>query len=813
MADFEFQTSQEKLAEIGRRFHETLPDRVSRISELGRHVIAGQRGGLPELKNCVHALAGAAGTFGHHLLGLRASHLESELARAPEPDMAANAAWRRALAEGLRDLQQAAAEVGAKASAAVTADVAKTPGPDAQAPADAGEQRIYLLEDDPDQAEYLAAELEIAGVSTAIFADAEALRLAVIERRPNAIVADIELPNARDGGLEVVASLKRTLGAPLPVVFASARSDAQTRLRALRAGGDGFFAKPVDVRALRMRLAELTAGHRDDKPLQVVLVEDDDDQAAAAAAALESHGMQVHVLDGALGSMDELLATSPDVIVMDMHLPDASGLDLARIVRQEERFLSTPIVFLTADRSIRTRQAVLSNGGFDLIGKPMDPAELVSMVRSRGLEYRSQGEKLSFLERLEPVTGLANARYLETTLEAGQRRREGCGVIVSMIELEGLQRHYPSIDALHLHLAKTGGRLRKAVPVRWLLAYLGEGCFAATGTAESRATLEEYAQALQAAVGAGQQGGSEGRIHALIVGTGAVLLEPKDTGHRGLAEAYELAHRAVQGGGGYRLPPPPERMKRQATWARQMRRILEARDLILLYQPLASAQGENCSYFELSVRRRSAQKARLALPAPGERDAQTLGVRAELDLIVLGNACRILAERASASTFFVPVAVSTVAKRGFAARLASLLVKQGTPSSSLCLELDEAELPHSREIGPALDELRALRVRLALTGLGETAASEKFFERMRPDIVKVGPGLVRDLCAAEGAAKARAQAMLQRVRERGTPIVGAYVDDIVTLRTLWKEGVSYLLGDFVREADTSMAEGFHIQLG
>lgn len=812
MTDFEVQRSQDKLAELGRRFRETLPVRVSRITELGQDVIAGERGGLPELRNCVHALAGAAGTFGYHLLGMRASHLESELARSPEPDMGGDAAWRQALAQSLRELQQAAAAAGAKASATDTADVPKTAGPEAQAPAHPGEQRIYLLEDDPDQAEYLAAELEIAGVSTSIFADAEALRIAVIERRPNAIVADIELPNARDGGLEVVASLKRTLGAPLPVVFASVRSDAETRLRALRAGGDGFFAKPVDVRALRVWLAELTAGHRDDKPLQIVIVEDDEDQAAVAAAALESYGMQVRVLDGALASMDELLATSPDVIVMDMHLPDASGLDLARIIRQEERFLSTPIVFLTADRSVQTRQAVFSNGAFDLIGKPMDPAELVSMVRSRGLEYRSQGEKLSFLGRLDPVTGLANARYLETMLEAGQKGDGRCGIIVSMIELEGLQRQYPSIDALHLYLAKTAGRLRKALPASWLLAYLGEGCFAATGAAESRATLERYAQSLQAAINASQEGGTE-RIHALISGTGAVLLEPKARGNRGLAEADELAHRAVQSGGGYRLPPPPASVETRALWAKQMRRILKEHDLILLYQPLASAQGENCSYFELSVRRRSVHKARLTFPAPSERDAQTLAVRAELDLIVLSNACRILAQRAVGSTFFVPVAVSTVAKRGFAGRLKALLAKQGTQAPSLCLELDEPELPHSPEIGPAIDELRALRVRLALTGLGETASSERFFERMRPDIVKVGPGLVRDLCGVEDAAKERAQALLQRVRERGTPIVGAYVDDITTLRALWKEGVSYLLGDFVGEADTSLAEGFHIQLG
>ncbi len=58
-----------------------------------------------------------------------------------------------------------------------------------------------------------------------------------------------------------------------------------------------------------------------------------------------------------------------------------------------------------------------------------------------------------------------------------------------------------------------------------------------------------------------------------------------------------------------------------------------------------------------------------------------------------------------------------------------------------------------------------------------------------------------------------AEALLRPVRTGKTPIIGAYVDDIGTLRTLWKEGVGYLLGDFVREADTSLAEGFHVRMG
>ncbi len=268
MAELEFHALQGKFDELEKRFRATLPERVSCIVESSQRLAAGERSALSELRHVVHALAGAAGTFGHHFLGMQASRLESELGRAPESGSTAEAAWRELVAESVRRLQKASATV-ASGAAAIDETVATPKVADgvAQAAMVDGEQRIYLLEDDPDQAEYLASELELAGVATKVFADAESLRLAVIERRPTAIVADIELPDARDGGLEVVASLKRTVGTSLPVVFASVRSDAETRLHALRAGGDAFFAKPIDTRALRLRLAELTADHRHEEPL------------------------------------------------------------------------------------------------------------------------------------------------------------------------------------------------------------------------------------------------------------------------------------------------------------------------------------------------------------------------------------------------------------------------------------------------------------------------------------------------------------------------------------------------------------------
>lgn len=114
--------------------------------------------------------------------------------------------------------------------------------------------------------------------------------------------------------------------------------------------------------------------------IQILLVEDEAAIAAAVVYALQAEGWQVeHV---ALGSqaLARLQAGAVDLVVLDVGLPDISGLEVCRQLRQTSQ---VPVVFLTARNEEIDRVLGLELGGDDYLGKPFSPRELVARVRAR----------------------------------------------------------------------------------------------------------------------------------------------------------------------------------------------------------------------------------------------------------------------------------------------------------------------------------------------------------------------------------------------------------------------------------------------
>lgn len=114
-------------------------------------------------------------------------------------------------------------------------------------------------------------------------------------------------------------------------------------------------------------------------PLRVLIVDDEEALARAVRHALEREGYQVAVCD--TGAAAEKLAGSwrPDVILLDLGLPDADGRDVARRIRAEDR---VPIIMVTGRGEEADRVVGLEIGADDYVVKPFSLAELVARVRA-----------------------------------------------------------------------------------------------------------------------------------------------------------------------------------------------------------------------------------------------------------------------------------------------------------------------------------------------------------------------------------------------------------------------------------------------
>src|SRR5581483_2340519 len=117
-------------------------------------------------------------------------------------------------------------------------------------------------------------------------------------------------------------------------------------------------------------------------PKRVAIVEDEAELASLLDYNLTRSGYQAHVLSGGAGTLKELEGWRPDLILLDVLLPEGDGFDLCRKIRQSPVLARTPVVFLTARSDEVDRVLGLEIGGDDYMTKPFSPRELVARVKA-----------------------------------------------------------------------------------------------------------------------------------------------------------------------------------------------------------------------------------------------------------------------------------------------------------------------------------------------------------------------------------------------------------------------------------------------
>jgi DNA-binding response OmpR family regulator len=115
---------------------------------------------------------------------------------------------------------------------------------------------------------------------------------------------------------------------------------------------------------------------------RVLVVEDDPDIAELIRRYLRKSGFDVDVRSTGREALQSITADAPDLIVLDLMLPQMNGLDVCRAVRADDGTASTPIIMVTARAEESERIAGLDLGADDYLGKPFSPGELVARVRA-----------------------------------------------------------------------------------------------------------------------------------------------------------------------------------------------------------------------------------------------------------------------------------------------------------------------------------------------------------------------------------------------------------------------------------------------
>lgn len=112
---------------------------------------------------------------------------------------------------------------------------------------------------------------------------------------------------------------------------------------------------------------------------QLLIVEDDESLASLLQEYLQRHGFIVELLHNGSRVVETVLETKPDLVILDLMLPDVSGLDVCRELRASWR---GPVLMLTAMKDDADIVVGLEVGADDYVGKPVNPRVLLARIRA-----------------------------------------------------------------------------------------------------------------------------------------------------------------------------------------------------------------------------------------------------------------------------------------------------------------------------------------------------------------------------------------------------------------------------------------------
>lgn len=138
----------------------------------------------------------------------------------------------------------------------------------------------------------------------------------------------------------------------------------------------------------------------EEQDLNILIVEDDEDTAEVVATLLSDAGFNAIAVDRGSMALDEINASLPDLVLLDLNLPDISGIDILKHVRSHS-FL--PMIVLSGFGKDRDRVMALESGADDYLAKPFSPEELVARVKAllRRVEWTPKPETHLRVRELE----------------------------------------------------------------------------------------------------------------------------------------------------------------------------------------------------------------------------------------------------------------------------------------------------------------------------------------------------------------------------------------------------------------------------
>ncbi len=467
-------------------------------------------------------------------------------------------------------------------------------------------------------------------------------------------------------------------------------------------------------------------------------------------------------------AMDLFLQQRPDILLLDLMMPEVSGFDILAQVRAHEELRYTPVIILTAESESATKLKALELGATDLLTKPVDPSELRLRLRN-ALAFKAYQDRLADYDAL---TGLPNRRKFHHAVDAAltnTQQSRACALL--HVDLDRFKQINDTLghrvgDKLLCAVAQlldrtlcdaeaTGWPGSREPEFRAALSRIAGNGFGAllpnlhnlkkvdTAGSIARRILSAFAEPfhveghelfITASIGIAVSPGDGQEAETLLKHAEMAMYQAKKRGRKsceffsGDMNAHAL-----------------ERL----TLENQLRRAVERNEFVLYYQPKVDISSGRITGAEALVRWRHPEQG-IVSPAKFIPIAEETGLIVEIGQWVLRTACAQI--QAWMQLGLPPLSVSVnVSSVQFKQRkvwhaVRGALAHSALPPGQLVLELTESMLmENANDSIEMLNELKEMGLKLAVDDFGTGYSSFTYLSRFPLDELKIDRSFVKGL--------------------------------------------------------------------
>jgi multidomain signaling protein FimX len=809
----------EKLAELKQDYCKKLPSKIAQIEQLWQKLryFNWSDEAFQTLHLLAHTLHGSGKTFGFDELSEHAKNLEHYLKNKIQSAKQLDETEYQEISDLIQALANALQNPDETSEASETPPKPKSL--DQQSIASHAQYVIYLVDDDVHTAEYLAQQLINGGFQVVIYHSIKELYKALESNTPDVVLMDIIFPEGSLAGIEAVDKIRQTVGKRIPILFMSARSDVTARLQALRAGGDGYFSKPIDIEPLIHKLEEIMLSRSTDVE-RILLVEDDEDLAKHYQLVLQNAGKEVRIVTKPMSTIQELEEFLPNLVLMDINMPGVSGLDLATLINQEGRFIGLPIIFISAANAAEIKARALSIGGDEFLSKPVADQELIEAVNRGLLKSRRMKRTIKQVSRKDPLSGLIHRKSfladLEQAIAKSDTEQSSAALIYITIESFDAIRAQIGLAELDPLASVLAQRILQPISNNAKASQLAESVYVVLAESSDQIDVPKLAEAIMQSITQTSVSLDPHKID-IQCGIGFSYLSNELTDVTALlADAEHAAAKATKKGVNQIQQSERSDSKESADYDKKLfddkvKRAINEKSLRLVFQPILNVEDDEFEFYEVLCRLID-ENNKVLLPEQFVPVVEQLNLHEEIDRWTVNQSVIRINENIRTRTqtnFLIQISTDTIAKPSFVPWLSNCLSSSKTRGERQFLfEMSEAKIvTRVKEVAKFSSALKELNCGFVINDFGSTDSSINLLDQLNIDYVKLS-GLKISQLEENDNTKKELKLLIKSIQAKGIKIIAGSVENPLTMALLWDWGVRFFQGQYIEEPHESLEFDF-----